>query len=90
MLIEELDLAVVDSLGDFLSDLVRAAALNHVQAGPAALGLCAGGGTDKQVVLQLSLEVVLLDVVCKSIGKHPRLRLMVRSQHPMVCVTYLG
>lgn len=71
MLIEELDIAVVDSLCDFLSDLVRAAALNHVQAGPAALGLCAGGGTDKQVVLQLSLEAVLLDVVCESSGNHP-------------------
>lgn len=90
MLIEELDIAGVDSLGDFLSDLVRATALNHVQAGPAALGLCAGGGTDKQVVLQLSLEVVLLDVVCESNGKHPRLRLTVCTQHPRVLCYILG
>lgn len=71
MLIEELDVAGVDSLGDFLSNLVRAAALNHVQVRPTALGVCAGGGTDKQVVLQLSLEAVRLDVIGQRIGDHP-------------------
>ena len=89
MLIKELDLAIVDSLGDFFSDLVRATSLNHVQAGPAVLGLCAGGSTDKQVVLQLSLEVVLLDMVCESNGSHPELRLTFCPQH-LICVTYLG
>ena len=71
MLIEELDLTVVDSLGDFLSNLVRAATLNHVQASPAVLSVGAGGGTDEQVVLQLSLEVVVLDMVCESDGDLP-------------------
>ena len=64
MLIEELDLTVVDSLGNLSADLVRAAALDHVQARPAVLGLCAGRGAHEQVVLELSLQVVLLDMVC--------------------------
>jgi hypothetical protein len=71
MFIEKLDLTIVDSLGDFLSDLMRAATLNHVQACPAVLGISAGGSTDEQVILQLSLEVVLLDMVCESCGDDP-------------------
>lgn len=64
MLIEELNLTIVDSLGNLSADLVRATALDHVQACPAVLGLCAGRGAHEQVVLELPLQVVLLDVVC--------------------------
>ena len=66
MLIEEVDLAGVNSCGDGLSNLMRRSALNHVKSRPAVLGLSAGRGADKQGVLHLSLEVVLLDVV----GEH--------------------
>lgn len=65
MLIEELNLATVDPLGDLLSDLVRAPSLNHVQASPAVLRLRAGGGAHEEGVLELALQVVLLDVVCQ-------------------------
>lgn len=66
VLIEEVDLAGVDSCGDGLSDLMRRSALNHIKSRPAVLGLSAGGGADEKRVLHLSLEVVLLDVV----GEH--------------------
>lgn len=71
MLIKELDIAIVDSLCDLLSDLVRAAALNHVQARPAILRLRTGRGAHEEVILELALEVVLLDVVCQSDGHLP-------------------
>ena len=63
MLVKELDAALVDSLGDGLSDLMGRPALNHVQLGPTVLSLSAGGGADEKVVLHLALEVVLLDMV---------------------------
>ena len=71
MLIKELNIAVVDSLCDLLSDLVRAAALNHVQPRPAILRLRTGRGAHEEVVLELALEVVLLDVVCQGNGHFP-------------------
>lgn len=71
MLIEELNLASVDSLGDLLSDLVRAPSLNHVQASPAVLRLCTGGSAHEERVLELSLQVVLLDVVCQGSWDFP-------------------
>jgi len=43
--------------------LVRPAAVDHVQRGPAVLGLYADGRTDKQVEAELALKIVLLDVV---------------------------
>ena len=63
MLVEELDVAVVDSLCDILADLVRASPLDHVVARPSVLGLGAGRGTNEEVVLELSLQTVLLDMV---------------------------
>lgn len=39
MFIEELDLTVVDPLGNLLADLVRASAFDHVQPSPAVLCL---------------------------------------------------
>lgn len=63
VLVEEVNPSLVDSLGDGLSDLVRGAAVNHVELGPPVLGLGAGRGTDKERVLGRSLEVVLLDMV---------------------------
>jgi len=41
MFVEELDVSVVDTLCDLLSDLMRSSALDHVQLGPSVLGLCA-------------------------------------------------
>lgn len=71
MLVEELDLAIVDSLGNLLADLVRATALDHVQTGPAVLSVGTGRSTHEQVVLQLSLKVILLDMVGESSGHDP-------------------
>jgi hypothetical protein len=61
--VEELDVAVVDPLCDILSDLVRASSLDHVVARPSVLGLGAGRGTNEEVVLELTLEAVLLYMV---------------------------
>jgi hypothetical protein len=68
MLIEELNIAIVDALGNLLADLVRASTLNHVQSRPAVLRLCAGRRADKECIFQLALEAVLLDVICQSRG----------------------
>lgn len=66
VLIKEVDATLVNSLGDSLPDLMRRSALDHIESRPAVLGLSARGGSDEKGVLQLSLEVVLLDVV----GEH--------------------
>lgn len=39
MLIEELDIAVVDTLGNLLSDLMRTSPLDHVEPRPSVLRL---------------------------------------------------
>jgi hypothetical protein len=71
MLIKEFDLTTVDSLGDFLSDLMGTASLNHVQSCPTVLRLGAGRGTDEQIVLQLTLQAVLFDMVGHGNWNHP-------------------
>jgi hypothetical protein len=63
MLVEKLNLAIVDSLGDFFSDLVRTPPFNHVQARPAVFRLCAGRSSHEEVILELSFQFVLLDMV---------------------------
>ena len=71
MLVKELDLAIVDALGDFLADLMGAAAFNHVQTRPSALGLGSRGGANEEGIFQLTLQIVLLDVVGEGSGDHP-------------------
>ena len=63
MLVEELDISIVDSFGNFLANLMRRPALNHIQACPSILSLGARGRADEEVVLELTLEIVLLDMV---------------------------
>jgi len=63
MLVEELDVAIVNSLCNFLADLMRRPALDHVETGPSVLCLSARGSANKEVVLELTLEIVLLDMV---------------------------
>lgn len=64
MLIEEVDLARINALGNLLAHLVRATALNHLQVCPAILGFRTRRSTHEERVLQLSLQVILLDMVC--------------------------
>ena len=71
MLVEEVDAALVDALGDGLADLVRAPPLNHVETGPPVLRLGAGRRADEEAVAQLALQVVLLDVVGEERGDLP-------------------
>ena len=40
MLVPELDVAVVDTLGDILADLMRRSAVDHVVPRPSVLSLC--------------------------------------------------
>ena len=49
MLVEELYIAVVDSLRDLLTDLMRRPPLDHIETGPSVLSLCAGGGPDEEI-----------------------------------------
>ena len=63
MLVEEFDVAVVDTLGNILADLMRRAALDHIQAGPPILSLGTGGGADEEIVFQFTLESISLDMV---------------------------
>ena len=63
MLVEEFDVAVVDTLGNILADLMRRAALDHIQAGPPILSLGTGGGADEEIVFQFTLESIFFDMV---------------------------
>ena len=63
MFVEELDISVIDALGDLFPNLMRGSPFNHVQPGPSVLGLCPRRSSHKEVVLELSLKVVLLDMV---------------------------
>lgn len=71
MLVEKVDAAIIDTLGDGLSDLMGTPPLNHVEAGPSVLSLGAGRGTDEETVPKLALQVVLLDVVGEERGDFP-------------------
>lgn len=71
MFIKELDLTTVDSLGNFLSNLVRTSSLDHVESRPTILRLCTGRRPDEKGVFQLTLQVVLLDVVRQCSGDFP-------------------
>ena len=68
VLIKELYVAVVDAFGNFLANLVGTPPLDHVEAGPSILRLGAGRSTDEEVVLELALQSILLDMVCKGGG----------------------
>lgn len=63
MFVEELDVSVVDALGDFFADLVRAASFDHVVARPSILGFGTRGSAHEEVVFKLALEVVLFHVL---------------------------
>jgi hypothetical protein len=63
MLVEELDVAIVDALCNLFTNLMWRPALNHVQACPSVLGLCARRSADKEVVLELTLKIVLFNMV---------------------------
>ena len=51
MLVEKLDVAIVDTFGNLLADLMRRSTFNHIQTSPSVLSLSARRGTDKQIVL---------------------------------------
>ncbi|KAI5286554.1 hypothetical protein KEM52_001950, partial [Ascosphaera acerosa] len=71
VLVEEVDVAVVDPLGDVAPHLVRRPPLDHVQLRPPVLRVCPRARPHEQVVLQLALQVVLLHVVGQRLGDHP-------------------
>jgi hypothetical protein len=81
MLIEELDIAVVDTFRNFLADLVRGSSLDHIEARPSVLGFGAGRCTHEEVVFQLALESVLFDVVGKGNGDFSRENQLPRREY---------
>jgi hypothetical protein len=76
MLVEELDVAVVDTLGDLFTNLMGRPALDHVEACPSVLSLSARRSANEEVVLQLALEVVLLDMIGHGSGNLPAIVLV--------------
>ena len=69
MLIKEMYPALIDTLGDLFPNLMGTSTLNHVQPCPSILSLRSTRSTDKEGVLELSLQIVLLDVVGEG-GRH--------------------
>ena len=65
MLVAHPDATLVDSGSDVLTGLIRPATVDHVVEGPAVFGLCADGGANEQVELQLTLQIVLLHMLCQ-------------------------
>jgi hypothetical protein len=65
MFIKELDSSFIDPFGDFFSHLVWAALFNHIQLCPAGFCLGARGSAHEKGVLELSLQVIFLDMVCE-------------------------
>jgi hypothetical protein len=63
MLVEELDVAIVDTLSNLLTNLMRRPALDHVQSCPSVLCLGARRCANEKIVLELALQAVLLDMV---------------------------
>lgn len=67
MLVGKVDSAGIDTLGDFLADLVWIPAGDHVKTGPSVLDFWADGGANEEVELFLGgrvcLEVVVFDMV---------------------------
>jgi hypothetical protein len=80
MFVEELDVAVVDTLGNLLANLMRRPALDHVEASPSVLSLRARRSADEEVVLQLALEVVLFDMVGHGSGYLPVILLVLMGK----------
>lgn len=66
VLVKELDATIVDTGSNWSTNLVRRSELDHVVCSPSGL-LLTSGGTDKQVELQLALQVVVLNVLSNSI-----------------------
>jgi hypothetical protein len=68
VLVTHPDTPFVDACGDVLASLVRPAAVDHVEGGPAVFGFGPDGSADEKVELHLALEVVLLNVICQRNG----------------------
>jgi hypothetical protein len=63
MLVKELDVAIVNTLCNLLSNLMRRPALNHIQPRPTVLSLCSGRRANEEIVLELTLKAILFDVI---------------------------
>ena len=66
MLIKKVYPALIDTFGNLFPDLMRTSTLDHVQSCPSILRLGSAGGSHKQRVLELPLEVVLFHMVGQS------------------------
>lgn len=63
MLVEELDVAIVNTLGNFFAYLMRRPSFNHVETSPSVLRLGTRTRAHKKVILQLALKAVTLNMV---------------------------
>ena len=66
MFIKELDIAIVNALGNLLADLMRAPPLDHVQPRPSIFSLRSRRRADEEIILEFTLQSVLLNMVGKS------------------------
>jgi hypothetical protein len=77
MLIEKFDVSVVDTLRNLFPDLMRRSPLDHVQTCPSVLGLGTRRRTDEKVIFQLTLQVVLFNMVGQGSRDLPEVELLV-------------
>ena len=77
MLVEEVYPAFIDPFCNIFPNLMRTPTLDHVQPCPSIFCLGSAGRSNKQGILELPLEVILLHVVGKGCG-HLSERVFVR------------
>lgn len=65
MFVEKLNISIVYPFRNLLSYLMRTPSLNHVQFRPSIFCFRAGRGAHEKGVFQLTLQRVLLDVICE-------------------------
>jgi hypothetical protein len=68
MLIEKLDVAVIDSSGDVLADLVGGPPLDHIETRPSVFGFGARRSADEEVEFEFTLQIVFFNMVCEGGG----------------------
>jgi hypothetical protein len=68
MFIKELDIRLINTPGNLLSNLMRAPPLNHIQFRPTILRLSPGGRAHEKGVFHLSLQAILLYVIREHFG----------------------
>ena len=63
MLVTHTDATFIDAGSNVFTGLIWPATVDHVIDGPAVFGFCTYGGADEEVELQLTLQIVFLNML---------------------------